>query len=329
MRTVVYFFHPIDFAQIRKVLSLYQIITQFFSTKFLSHKKFLVSSPFIFTSDTSEQLKIYYILSNYWQDTTQKIEEELLSEELINASFIATDLGAHILSLGVIHQFFIAKKNFFYKHLKIPITAGINFTAWSALEAVFKKAKEKNNELKKATVGILGASTPLGQICRTLFRDLCQKLILTVDAEKDLGYLKESVVGNNKENIVSEETTLLQLADYIIDTSTRNTLPDIKNLTKESALIDLSMFRRFLRKIDKKPLVSIIEGGLIRLPNKLKNNKFLSKYLNVVPASLAEAILLVLENKVPSTQINYDANLEKIELLANFAAKHGFEVDLS
>jgi predicted amino acid dehydrogenase len=82
-------------------------------------------------------------------------------------------------------------------------------------------------------------------------------------------------------------------------------------------LCDVSASWNIADNHNGRPDVTIIKGGLIKLPNAVDN---------FVHASLAETMLLTLEGKFTSYSLGDDINLDKMEEIADLAMRHGFEV---
>ncbi|MCM8780938.1 MAG: hypothetical protein NC908_03325, partial [Candidatus Omnitrophica bacterium] len=62
--------------------------------------------------------------------------------------------------------------------VKIPITNGEAFTAWSVFEAIYRLAVAKSIDLKKTTLTVQGAACSLGSLCAKKLSDYVRRIIL-------------------------------------------------------------------------------------------------------------------------------------------------------
>jgi predicted amino acid dehydrogenase len=69
-----------------------------------------------------------------------------------------------------------------------------------------------------------------------------------------------------------------------------------------------------------------VEAGLIKLPYPVELPLNFGLPKDLVPASLAETMLLALEERFVNYSVGLNMNLDKLEEIADVATKHGFEV---
>lgn len=247
-------------------------------------------------------------------------DEGLVLESIISAGHLAERLGAKIIGLGGYAGIVADKGLTVAKSLKIPVTTGKSLTAWSVFEAIFRVARAKGIDLKKSTLSIVGAGGSLGYLCAAKLSDYVMKIKIC-DGNKDkLIRLKERVLEFNPIEISIEEGigNAIKDADILINaTRSPETLFSLDLLKSGAIICDVSASWNIADSPNSRSDITIVKGGLIKAPNSDSN---------FIPASLAETMLLTLEEKFTSYSLGDNINLDKLEEIANLAVRHGFEV---
>lgn len=258
----------------------------------------------------------------------KSLAELSVLETIVSATQKAQELGARIIGLGgYAAKVADSSPGFAFKDLKLPVTTGSALLAWSAVEQVYRVAKIKKMDLKRSTAAILNASSPAGSLCSKKFADYVNKVIIAGDNPDKLVKLKDIVSYLNptiEVQIEEDAGSAARKANIIIDLD--GSLPAGEKLKSNAILCGMypegSNFK--VRKLRSD--IAFIEAGLVKLPfpEKLFNN--FSREPGVIPAAMAETMLLALEEKFVTYSLGERVNLDKLEEIADTAVRHGFEI---
>jgi len=220
-------------------------------------------------------------------------KDEFILDKIISAGHIAERLRSKILGLGGCGAVLSAQAyNKILASLKIPLTSGNTLTAWSIVEALYRAAKAKKIFLKESIVAIAGANTCIGRLCALKLPQFARQVI--TDGQEQ-GFEK---------------------ADIVINLSEPNEAPiDINNLKHRIIFCELSPAGRLSEQAKSRGDITVIEAGLIKLPNG-----------DIISAAMAEEILLALEERFVNYSAADNINPDKLEEIADLAARHGFEI---
>jgi predicted amino acid dehydrogenase len=333
MKTFAFLFHADNIRQVREFWPITRIVPDFFIKRFLKNQEFKVIHIKSVKSSTNEEVQGYFIVSPALPKTNgepdPELQEELILDKIITAGFLAKDLGAQILGLGGYVSFVADKKPMIYKHVKIPITSGTAFTAWSVVEGVYRKAKEKGIDLKKSSLAVIGADCGLGSLCSRKLSEYCPMITLSGSQRSKLDALKTMIQNMSKAEVVIEQDSQKAAndADIVIITSLEPKATfSLDSLKPHSIVCDLCLSKAIDDKELQNKSSGIIEGGLVKLPNSVHIGISLGLPKDTVCASMAETILLTLEGKFATYSLGDPINFDKLEEIANIAVKHGFEV---
>lgn len=269
-----------------------------------------------------------YIIACPFQD------EKFALDKILDAGRLAERLCADIIgldhrcvSIEPDREYILAKK------LKIPVTSGNTLTAWSIFEAIYRIAKVKKIDLSKSTLTITDATNPIGNLCARKLSEYVAKIILVSKKRDKAENLKQTILsesqGNYNVELIIEDDIHKVVKDtdvIILTTDLPETGLDTENLKSNSIICDASLTYAPVNKNFSSKDITIIKGGLIKLPypTTLRLNSGLPK--GIIPASMAEAMLLCLEGRFISYSLGDNINPDKMEEIANIAVQHGFEV---
>jgi predicted amino acid dehydrogenase len=260
------------------------------------------------------------------------LDEELLLDEIISAGFIAQDLGVKIMGLGGELALAADKKPMIYKHLKTPITNGSTFTAWSIFEEIFKTSKQNKIDLKKANLTIIDPGNAVGSLCARKFSEHVLKTTLTSGSHEKSQMLKETMTNPIPVGVEIEEDVrkAVEEADIVINTYNGNTtVLNVADLKPNCIFCDGSVSKSLFNKAKLRRDIILIEGGMIKLPFSQTLGVNLGLPKDLISASIAETMLLALEEKFVNYSLGENINPDKLEDIADIAVRHGFEVSVA
>ncbi len=332
MKTFAFLLHPINIRQVKCFWPITRILPPYFRKLYLKHSDFKVLPLHRVKSRQGREIQGYLIVCPLLPEEIKKLiklDEELLLDKIISAGYIAERLGAGIMGLGGYLGVIADRKPMIYKHLKVPLSSGSTFTAWSVFERVYKVAKQKKLDLKKLTLAIVGPITGVSSLCARKFSEHIAKIILTGESEQKLQKLKSSISQLNSLviEINQDVPKTIKEADIIINTDSEDKESfNITDLKPQSIICDISVFQVIAEKAKQRKDITLIADGIIKLPKAKYIGINLCLPKDMVYASLAEIMLLALEERLVNYSLGENVNLDKLEDIANMAVQHGFEV---
>lgn len=276
-----------------------------------------------------KEIQGYFITSLVLTKQMFKRGEDFILDKLITCGHIAEELGAGILGLGGYIKTIIDREDGIIKNLKIPVTTGNTFTAWSILEAIYRTAKTKNIDLRKSTVAVIDATSPVGSLCSRKLSDYVSKIIITANHREKLELLKETIINLRPIEVVIEEDVhkAVKNVDIVINANASDDNPiNIEELKSGTIVCEASESSTIATKLNPRQDIIVIKGGLIRLPFPAKLNAYTGLPKNIIYADMAEVMLLTLAKKFVNYSLGDNVNLDKLEEVADLAVQHGFEV---
>lgn len=272
----------------------------------------------------------YIIMSPLLPESILEIDEESIIHRIVEAGSIAKDLGANILGLEGYFATIADKKPMIYKHLKIAITSGTTFTAWSVFESIYMTTQLKKLDLKKCTVTLFGPNNAIGSLCSRKFAEHAARVILTGGLTQKLDSLKESMKGLPAATTIEQDTEkAIKQADIVINCYNGPTvLFDIADIKPNAIVCDAAVFKHVAEKAKQRTDLTVIDCGIIKLPLAQKLNTAISEDDSMICSYMAETILLALEDKFVNYSLGEQIDLDKLEDIANIAVRHGFEVSV-
>jgi len=217
------------------------------------------------------------------------------------------------------------------KSLKIPVTSGHALTAWSVFEGVYRIAKARKMDLKRSQVAIIGAaSTALGLAARKL-SDYLAKITLTDRETAKLVKLKTLILTHADIEVVIENDAgrAVKEADIVIKADCLEESPsnfNLKDLKKGCVFCHIPSFYNGFDRSRLRDDIAFVQLGLIKLPFQQHVGVYAGLPRGTIYASLAETMLLALEEKFVNYSLGEYINLDKLEEIADLAVQHGFEV---
>jgi predicted amino acid dehydrogenase len=327
MKSFAFIVNPLTIKQLKNLRPLLKLVPDFFlapSLKKLPPFKVLHTGKL--RSIRGKEIEGYFIISPL---ISKQLDDGFVLDRNIAAVRLAESLNAGIVGLSPDSSTLADKGHIIGKALKIPVTNGSSLTAWSVFEAIYRIARVKNINLKECKLAVINASSPLGSLCSRKLSDYV-RLITINGAEKDkLGRLKENIAQLSPVEVIMEEEAdrAVKEADIVInaDISSRPAF-DIQKLKPNTIFCNIPSFGSATDKTGLRNDITVVEAGLIKMPyaGKLRINTGLPR--DIIPASLAETMLLTFTERFVSYSLGEDINLDRLEEIADITAQHGFEV---
>ncbi|MFH1442028.1 MAG: hypothetical protein ABIH18_08330 [Candidatus Omnitrophota bacterium] len=336
MNTFSFLSHPMNISQLKELWPLTRFIPYPFMNSFL--KYFL--SVKVVKIDSSGPKYNHNIIDNkingfiIWMPllpvNMERASEKYSSTRIDYALKLSKNYGAAILGLD---RLFAVRKYVSSEKHGIPVNKGNYLAAWTIFESVYRAAKVKKINFKNCTVLIIGMQDSLGVLCaKKISAHVSQCVVFdqNMDREYLKKRLKEQAVDLSVEVISRNDLDkAVKESDICICTSQDKTkVLDIGELKLHSIVCYMDQNDKFASEVRIRKDVTVISGGLIKLPYNEKEISFYGRDYpkNIVPAAMAETMLLTLEGKLINYTTNDNANPDKLDEIADIATKYGFEV---
>lgn len=330
MKTFAFLIHPITIGDVKDFWPITRIMPDRFIKSFLKMiPPFRVSRIRKVRSNQGKEIQGYFIGCPLLPKPMMELREEFILDKIISAGHIAERLGAGILGLGGYTSIVADKGHTIAKKLKIPVTSGSTFTAWSVFEAIYRMAKIKNIDIEKSTLAIVGATGSIGSLCARKLADYVEKIIITARHRDKLERLKAILHQLSPVGVIIEEDAhkAVKDADIVITTTgSPEALLDIKEFKPNTIICDVSVPRNVAGKTNSRHDISLIDGGLIKLPHPADFGVDTGLPKDIIYACMAETMLLTLEGKFKNYSLGDNINLDQMEEIADIAMQHGFQV---
>ncbi|MEW6076009.1 MAG: hypothetical protein AB1530_06915 [Candidatus Omnitrophota bacterium] len=216
------------------------------------------------------------------------------------------------------------------KQLDLAITDGDTFTAWAVFESLYRTVKQKNIDLSHSILAVIGADSTVGSLSAQKFAESTARIWLYGGRIQKLEFVRDKILQRNPSCAVLIESGLdkiLKESDVIINIFNKAGVLFSTDEVKENAIVcDVSLKGELSERVGRRKDVTVMKGNLIRLPFTTNFSEKLGLPGNIVYACIAEAMLLALEEKIVNYSLEEDINIDKLEEIANIAARHGFEV---
>lgn len=329
MHTFAFLFNPVDLKHIRDFWPLTRLMPDFFIKSFLKNQGFKIAHLKSFKSTQDKEIQGYFIVSPLLPEQFAELDEELVLDKIITASYLARDLGAQLLGLGGYASAIADQKPMLHKHLKTPVTSGTSFTAWSVIEAIHLISLSKKIDLQKSTLTVIGAESSIGSLCARKLSANFAKIILNGKNNNKLETLRQNIQQLNQIEVKIEEEadSAIKEADIIIAASTEKEFTfDINNVKAGGVVVDVCLSRRISGKSSQRKDITVVDGGIIKLPREPHSALNVGLPKNMICASMAETMILTFEERFAACSLGENINLDKLEPIADLAVRHGFEV---
>lgn len=328
--TFAFILHSQSVEELKKSYPLFRMVPDFILKRsFRAITPFKVSQAKNIRSIRGKEVSGFFIDCPLLVEEGQAIEERLILGKIFSAAALAKKMGAQILGMDSSATLLKDNRQAVARHLYLPFTDGSALTAWSIFEAVYRATKAMPMDLKSATVAIIDAADPLGNLCARKLSEYVRKIILTGKDAQKLAALKDTLINLYPAEIVIEEMKLraIREADIAIITgSGPKLIADIDNLEAGKIICYVSLPAPLADKLKSLEGVTAVEAGLIKLPYPAELPLNIGLPKDVVSTALAETMLLTLEERFVNYSCGEDIYVDKLEEIADIATKHGFEV---
>ena len=276
-----------------------------------------------------------HLLCVPWLPEQIKAHPELAVKRATQAAQAARDLGARCLGLGA-YWSVVGNKGMDVQAAApfIPVTNGGAYTAGTVKQAVptvFARVRARGIEPEQATAAVVGANGVVGfGICRQLAGKVGTLILVGTDAERlerSAALIRRRSGREGMEIRTATDLAACREADMIFTaTSTVEPVLFARHVKPDAVIYDLGRPADADDSVLTVPGVSVIPGGVVRPPGDTVQRVDTHFGTGLVPACMAETILIALEECYDRVSLGDGTKTENIEYFVEAAERHGFIV---
>ncbi|MCL6522643.1 MAG: glycerol-3-phosphate acyltransferase [Firmicutes bacterium] len=248
------------------------------------------------------------------------------------AARLARELGASVLGLGAYWSVVGEKGSAVQAESPLPVTNGGAYTAGAVAEAVpriMARLRARGLEPGRVTAAVVGANGVVGfGIARAIAGQVGRLLMLGTRAERlerSASTIRRHFPG--LEVTASTDLGLLREADVIF-TATSQVEPVVlpEHVRPGTLLYDVGRPADVHPAVARIPGVEVVPGGVVALPGEARFRLELGYGPGLVPACLAETLLIALDGAFDRCTLGGPARAENVRYFVERARSLGFRV---
>ncbi|MFH1452500.1 MAG: shikimate dehydrogenase [Armatimonadota bacterium] len=281
-------------------------------------------------SVTGQKAEGWFIAIPYMPSQFISLHRREVYKKIIAGGKMAEGFGAQILGLGGFTSVAGDAGITVSKNLDIAVTSGNSYTIATAIEATVKAAEMMGKELKKCKAAIVGATGSIGSVCAAIMAPKVSRITLI---SRNLQKLKKTAESVEKKTKVKPKITTdidigLRDADIIIAASASSGgIIKSYHLKPGTLICDVALPHDVCRTVaNERPDVLVIEGGLVEVPGDVDFGYDFGYPPKIALACMAETMILTLDGRFENYSLGRSLKVEKVELIAHLAKKHGFKL---
>ncbi|MDR7420187.1 MAG: glycerol-3-phosphate acyltransferase [Armatimonadota bacterium] len=259
-------------------------------------------------------------------------EPELAVRRAVQTAELAANLGATVLGLGAYWSVVGNKGIDVQARAPITITNGGAYTAGTvkiAVPRVLDRLRQRGVDPARATAAVVGANGVVGfGICRAIVEHVGRLIMLGTDRDR-LDRSRDLLRKRYPGAVIDATTSTDALRDaHVIFTATSAAAPVIfpQHVRPGCVIFDLGRPPDVHPSVATVPGVEVMPGGVVRLPGAPKGRLDLGYGDGLVPACLAETVILALDGQHERTSLGDRTKAENIEYFVERGRALGIEV---
>ncbi len=275
-----------------------------------------------------------FILCPLLPENFVSLAPSVVLDKLIGGIKLSNKLRANIVGLGGFTSIFSNQGLDLIDKSQVSVTTGNTYTASLVVESILKAVDVLNYDIKKITLGVIGAAGDIGSACVKFFSNKVGRIILCGRSESKLAELANSlrIQNSSRIEVTQDFATLVPISDIVVTaTSAITTILSSKLLKKGSIVCDVSLPPNIAREVIKdRDDVLVYEGGCVVPPffDEIRDVDFKKHFPNgAIFGCLAETIILALEKKFENFSIGRGSiSISRMIEINSIGRKHGFKV---
>ncbi len=261
-----------------------------------------------------------------------RLEPALAVRRAVQAVHLAENLGATVLGLGAYWSVIGNKGTAVQAQSSIAITNGGAYTAGTvkmAVPLVLARLRSRGVDSSRAVAAVVGANGVVGfGICRAVVEHVGRLIMIGTSLER-LERSRELLTRRYPGATIDVGVNLDALRDAdAIFTATSEPAPVIfpRHVRSGAVIFDLGRPYDVDASVVARDDVEVIPGGVVRLPGDPRGGLDMGYGPGLVPACLAETVVLSIDGCYERTSLGDRTKSENIDFFVSRAAELGFEV---
>lgn len=259
-----------------------------------------------------------------------ELPEEFVMDRIIESGQVAQELGAKIVGLGAFTSVVGDAGITVAKNLDIAVTSGNSYTVATAIQGTKEAVKLMGKKLEDCRAAVVGASGSIGSAGVRLLAEEVKHITLVARHLGPLEDIADELIKKDQCDVVVTDDIhkALQDADIVITvTSALDFIIEPGDLKPGAVVCDVARPRNVSKEVSaKRKDVLVIEGGVIDVPGNVDFHFNFGFPPQTSYACMAETMILALEGKYEDFTLGRKIDLQKISLISDLAAKHGFKL---
>ncbi len=262
---------------------------------------------------------------------------EFLVDRLLQAAKLAKRLGAQVMGISPLTKEMGIAGVAVAGSSDIPITTGNSYiassTLWAAAAAVRRMGliQLQRGKILRAKTMVVGATGSVGSICSRLLAKAFEEVYLVGRNIAKLLALQESIQEESPEvrvEVCTRAEKYLQDMDVIVAAASgARKILDIRHVKPGCVISDVTRPMILTPEdVALRPDVLVIKSGEVFLPGEDIQMKGIGMPPNVVPAGLAETIILALEGRFEVFTLGSETEWQKVREVYRMGLKHGMQL---
>ncbi len=256
-----------------------------------------------------------------------ELPEEKVLKKIARACRVAQREGAQIVGLGAFTALPGDGGKKLLSMVEVPVTTGNSYTVATAVDGALEAARLMEIKIAGSTLVVLGASGSIGRACSLILAPYFSRTILIGRRKDYLQRVKEEAEAAGAKNVyISQEVESVGEGEVVISVSSASeALIEPVWLKSGAVVCDVARPRDVsARVVKERDDVLVIDGGVVKVPGKLKMSFNIGLPPGIVLACMAETMILALEERYEPFTIGKEITLEQVEEIKELAEKHGF-----
>lgn len=263
---------------------------------------------------------------------------ELATRRAVQAARLAKELGCTVIGLGAFWSVVGEKGKRVQEAVpEIEVTNGGAYTAGTvraAIPSILAHFEREGKQLEQVTAAIVGANGVVAFGIARQIAPLVKRLILVgrnlERLEKSAATLKQNLErkgGHIPETIVTTAIETIREADLVFSaTSDPKAVIFARHVKPGAWIYDEGVPPDVDESVRSVPRVRVIPGGVVRPPGNMTGNLNLHFGQGLVPACLAETMILAAEGAYDRKSLGGETKSENIQFFVERAEALGFRV---
>jgi acyl-phosphate glycerol 3-phosphate acyltransferase len=259
-------------------------------------------------------------------------EPDLAVRRAVQAAELAANLGATVLGLGAYWSVVGNKGVDVQARSPITITNGGAYTAGTvklAVPKVLERLRRRGTDPRRATAAVVGANGVVGfGICRSIVEHVGRLIMVGTDDQR-LARSRDLLRKRYTGAVIDATTALEALRDAdVVFTATSAAEPVIypQHIRPGCIIFDLGRPPDTHPSVGEVPGIELIPGGVVRLPGDPRGRLDLGYGEGLVPACLAETVILALDGQHERTSLGNRTKVENVDHFIERGQAIGFDV---